>query len=86
MTGAGQGVGRQVALHLAASNAGGVVVNDYFLERANSVVSQIEGTGGKAIALRADVTRLEDVADLVERAGLRDIGLSRYLRPGAAIR
>jgi 3-oxoacyl-[acyl-carrier protein] reductase len=68
VTGAGQGVGRQVALHLAGSNAGAVIVNDYFLERANAVVDQIEGAGGKAIALQADVTRLEAVSDLVERA------------------
>ena len=68
VSGAGQGVGRQVALHLAAGNAGGVIVNDYFLERAQGVADEIEGAGGKAIALQADVTRLEAVANLVERA------------------
>ena len=35
VTGAGQGVGAQIAKHLAsASNSGGVAVNDYFIERA----------------------------------------------------
>ena len=35
VTGAGQGVGRQIALHLAqAKNSGGVAVNDFYLERA----------------------------------------------------
>ena len=32
ITGAGQGVGRQIALHFAAHNAAGIVVNDYFLD------------------------------------------------------
>ena len=41
VTGAGQGVGRQVALHLAAHNAGGVVVNDYVLDRAKAVAEEI---------------------------------------------
>ena len=68
VSGAGQGVGRQVALHLAASAAGGVIVNDYFLERAQAVADEIESAGGKAIALQADVTRPEAVADLVARA------------------
>src|SRR5437773_2393767 len=56
VTGAGQGVGRQIALHLAtAKNSGGVAVNDYYLERAESVVAEIKSAGGKAIAVRGDV-------------------------------
>jgi 2-hydroxycyclohexanecarboxyl-CoA dehydrogenase len=68
VTGAGQGVGRQTALHFGASNAGGVVVNDYFLERAQKVADEITCSGGKALALQADVTRLDAVEDMVERA------------------
>lgn len=56
VTGAGQGVGRQVALHLAAHNCGGVAVNDYHLDRAEAVVEEIRAAGGKAIAVQADVT------------------------------
>ena len=37
VTGAGQGVGRQVALHMAAHGAGGVVVNDFVADRAAAV-------------------------------------------------
>jgi 2-hydroxycyclohexanecarboxyl-CoA dehydrogenase len=32
VTGAGQGVGRQIALHLGSYNAGGVIVNDFYRE------------------------------------------------------
>ena len=42
VTGAGQGVGRQIALHLGgATGSGGVVVNDYVLERAEAVAEEI---------------------------------------------
>ncbi len=37
ISGAGRGVGRQIALHFAAHGAAGIVVNDYFPERADAV-------------------------------------------------
>ncbi|WOH63947.1 SDR family NAD(P)-dependent oxidoreductase [Bradyrhizobium sp. BWA-3-5] len=61
VTGAGQGVGRQIALHLAAHNAGGLVVNDYMLDRAEKVADEIRAAGGRALAVHADVTDLESV-------------------------
>jgi 3-oxoacyl-[acyl-carrier protein] reductase len=65
VTGAGQGVGRAIAQVLAAHGAGGVVVNDFYAERADRVVAEITAAGGKAVAMVADVTDLEQV-----RAGL----------------
>ena len=55
-TGAGQGVGRQVALHLGGHAAGGVVVNDVRLERAEAVAKEVEALGCRALAIAADVT------------------------------
>jgi len=66
VTGAGQGVGRQVALHLAAHRAS-VIVNDYLIDRAQSVVAEIEALGVKAVALRADVTDLNAVKQLAKQ-------------------
>lgn len=68
VTGAGQGVGRQIALHLAAHNAGGVIVNDYVLERAEAVAEEVRQQGGKAIALQADVSDFANVKDMVAKA------------------
>jgi 2-hydroxycyclohexanecarboxyl-CoA dehydrogenase len=69
VTGAGQGVGRQTALHLGqAKNSGGVVVNDYVLERAEAVAEEIRAAGGKALALQADVSDQASVKAMVERA------------------
>ncbi|HXV00387.1 MAG TPA: SDR family oxidoreductase [Caulobacteraceae bacterium] len=68
VTGAGQGVGRQIALHLAAHNAGGVVVNDYVLERAEAVAQEVRAAGGKALALQGDVSDHAAVKTMVETA------------------
>lgn len=65
ITGAGQGIGRQIALHFAEHGAGGIVVNDFVLERAQEVVKEVESLGGKAIAVQADVTDLNAVKALV---------------------
>jgi 3-oxoacyl-[acyl-carrier protein] reductase len=69
VTGAGQGVGRQIALQLgAALNSGGVVVNDYVLERAEKVAEEIKAAGGKAVALQADVSDHVGVKAMVAKA------------------
>lgn len=75
VTGAGQGVGRQVALHLASHNAGGVTVNDFVLDRAKAVADEIKSAGGKALAVQADVTDLAAVKEMVAR-GEKEFGAS----------
>lgn len=65
VTGAGQGVGRQVALNLAEHGAGGVIVNDFYEDRAQAVAREIEEAGGRAIAVQADVTDLDAVSAMV---------------------
>jgi 3-oxoacyl-[acyl-carrier protein] reductase len=67
VTGAGQGVGRQIALHLARHNCGGVAVNDYHLSRAEAVAEEVRAAGGKAIAVQADVTDLAAVKAMYEQ-------------------
>ena len=74
VTGAGQGVGRQIALHLGgAANSGGVVVNDYVLERAEAVAEEIRAAGGKALALQCDVSNQAAVKEMVAKASA-DLG------------
>lgn len=72
VTGAGQGVGRQVALYLAQHGAP-VVVNDYFGDRAESVAHEIEQGGGRAVSVQADVTQHGSVTDMLQ-AGERALG------------
>jgi NAD(P)-dependent dehydrogenase (short-subunit alcohol dehydrogenase family) len=68
ITGAGQNVGAAVA-HLLAAQGASVVVNDLFAERAQATAAAIVAEGGRAIGLEADVTDLDDVTGMVERAG-----------------
>ena len=68
VTGAGQGVGRQIALHLASNGAGGVVVNDYYEERAKAVAAEVEKLGCKGLAASCDVTDFAGVMGAFEQA------------------
>ena len=68
ITGAGQGIGRQIALHFAAHKAAGVVVNDYVLERAEAVAEEVKQAGGNAIALQGDVTDFAACKEVIARA------------------
>jgi 3-oxoacyl-[acyl-carrier protein] reductase len=72
VTGAGQGVGRQIALHLAAHGAR-VGVNDVNAERAQSVVDEITAQGGVGLALAGDVTDFKAVNAAAEALGGADI-------------
>jgi len=65
VTGAGRGIGRAIALAFGKEGAK-VVVNDLNLETANEVVKEIEANGGKAMAIKADITKLEEVEQMVE--------------------
>lgn len=75
VTGAGQGVGRQVALDFAANGCDTVLVNDYFNDRACSVVDEIKACGGKAVAVVGDVTDYEDVSRWLPEAARTAGGL-----------
>ncbi|HEX7742219.1 MAG TPA: SDR family NAD(P)-dependent oxidoreductase, partial [Sphingobium sp.] len=48
VTGAGQGVGRAIALALAGRGAGGIIINDVDAARAAAVVREIEEMGVRA--------------------------------------
>ena len=67
VTGAGRGMGRAVALTLAAGGAR-VLVNDVTLMPAQAVAQEIEATGGKALAVAADVAELAPVTAMVDQA------------------
>lgn len=67
VTGAGSGIGRAVALALAAEGAH-VVVAGRGRGPLDETVALIEGAGGKALAVTADVTRSADVQVLVDAA------------------
>lgn len=76
ITGAGSGFGRLVAGKAAALGAS-ITCADINLEAAEAVAGEIRAAGGKAIAVRADVTNIDDMrkvaAAAVERHGAIDV-------------
>jgi len=72
VTGAGRGIGRAVALALAAAGAELVVVSRTPSE-LDEVACEIASGGGKARALPFDVTRSDAVRDAIAGLGRLDI-------------
>jgi len=68
VTGGGGGIGSAVCLRLASEGAK-VGVFDVNEEAAGLVVSEIEAQGGEALAVRADITDLEEVKAAVATTG-----------------
>lgn len=64
ITGAGVGIGRAIAVAMAAKGAR-VAVVDLNIETANETVSLIESAGGEAIALQADVGDESAVKEMI---------------------
>jgi 3-oxoacyl-[acyl-carrier protein] reductase len=68
VTGASKGIGASIALHLAAEGAAVVVNYASSKEGADRVVSEITRSGGKAIAVQANIARPADVQRLFAEA------------------
>ena len=64
ITGAGRGIGREIARTLA-SRGMDIIVTDVNIDNANETVSIVEKEGGKAVAVYCDVTKLESVQEAV---------------------
>lgn len=65
VTGASRGIGRAIAMAFAEAGANVVVNYTSNEQAARDVVGQIEKKGVKALAVRADVSKAEDVENLV---------------------
>lgn len=68
VTGAGRGIGRGIALELAKRGATVVVNYNASAEAAEQAVAEIEAAGGKATALKADVSKLAEAESLIKTA------------------
>lgn len=66
VTGGGTGIGRTIALELAAAGAS-VAVTSRNLENLQKVTAEIEDLGARALAVVADVTNGTEVNAMVER-------------------
>lgn len=77
VTGANSGIGEAVAIALANDGANVVVNYVTHPENADNVIKKIEKIGGKAIAIKADVSKEEEVQSMfqqmIEHFGTIDI-------------
>lgn len=76
VTGAGRGLGKGIAIKLAEEGAK-VVVGDVVRENADACVREIKSAGEEALAVLANIAKLEDVNNIfaaaVERYGKIDV-------------
>ena len=64
ITGAGSGIGAATA-RLFGTHGASVVVSDINLENAKKVSEEIKAAGGSAYAVKTDVTKFEEVENLI---------------------
>lgn len=90
VTGGGQGIGAAISRRLAA-DGNHIYVNDLVLDRARSVVEEIERAGGTASPMVADITDSEAVDDMfgqieAERGSVTTLVNNAGIGGNAAIR
>ena len=66
VTGAAQGIGKEIACSLAKEGAN-VVVSDIDVEHAEQTADQIRRMGREALVIKADVSMPEEAANIVEK-------------------
>ena len=75
VTGGSRGIGAAIAKRLAADGASVTITYTKGADAAASVVKEIEGAGGKAIAIQADATDADAVKAAVEKTAATFNGL-----------
>lgn len=85
ITGAGAGIGKEIAITFATAGAS-VVVSDINADAANHVVDEIQQLGGQAFACRCDITSEQELSALadfaVSKLGKVDIWLTTPVAVG----
>jgi 2-hydroxycyclohexanecarboxyl-CoA dehydrogenase len=72
VTGAGQGIGKGIALYLAKLGAN-IAIVELNMKTAGEVAKEIQGMGRKAITVHADVANFDDTKKMAEQV-INDLG------------
>ncbi|MGJ8550190.1 glucose 1-dehydrogenase [Winogradskyella wichelsiae] len=68
VTGSSRGIGKEIAIQLAKNGAKVIVNHSNSIEDAENTVNTITKAGGRAIAIKADVSNKADVTELFDKA------------------
>ncbi|WGV26854.1 SDR family NAD(P)-dependent oxidoreductase [Halotia branconii] len=68
VTGSSRGIGKEIAMKLAQEGARVVINYNRSPEKAEEVVNQIQQQGGEATAIQADISQVDQIQQLVEKA------------------
>ena len=69
VTGGGRGIGKGISKVLAHQGAR-VVIADLRMDEARRTAEEIEKAGGKAVAVRTDVTDIESVRGMLDKTAV----------------
>ena len=83
VTGAARGIGRAIALRLAADGAD-VAINDVNAEAAERVAEEVSALGRRSVAIAADVSDRDAVFGLVERVASELGSVDVFINAGIA--
>ncbi len=67
VTGSARGIGKAIALRLAQEGAD-LIITDINMEASEATAKEIEGMGRKAIAVKCDVSKRDEVNELVAKS------------------
>ena len=68
VTGSGQGIGQDIAISLAAAGASVVINYRSDITEAQETLKQVEATGSKGFIIKADVSVVSDLRQLIAQA------------------
>ena len=67
VTGSARGIGKAIALKLARSGLN-VMISDILEDEARATAGELEALGVKSLAVKTDISKMEDVENLVKTA------------------
>lgn len=85
ITGAAQGMGREIAIEMARQGAAFVTVADIAVEGAEETLALVEEAGGKGQVVRVDLTDMADVRAMVATAEKAADGLDTLVNNAGVI-
>lgn len=84
VTGSGRGIGRAIALHLAQAGADVVINYHRNVAPAEEIASQIRGLGRRALVVKANLAKVEDVDLLFDAVAADFDGLDIFINNAAS--